>query len=128
MRVLLDTHAFLWLLLEPAKLSRRVRILLAKTETEILVSSATAWEIATKHRLGKLDHAGEVVRGYEEHLRTALAGELAISSSHALLAGSFKTAHKDPFDRLIAAQGTLDALPVISSDRAFDDFPVTLLW
>ena len=128
MKVLLDTHALLWLLLEPAKLSKRVRTVLARTETEMMVSSATAWEIATKHRLGKLDHAGEVVRSYQEHLRTALATELAISSSHALLAGSFKTAHKDPFDRLIAAQGTLEMIPVISNDRAFDDFPVTLLW
>jgi PIN domain nuclease of toxin-antitoxin system len=127
-KVLLDTHALLWLLLEPAKLSKRVRGILASTATEVLVSSATAWEIATKHRLGKLDQAGEVVRGYQEHLRTALATELVISSTHALLAGTFKTAHKDPFDRLIAAQGTLETLPVISSDPAFDEFPVTLLW
>jgi PIN domain nuclease of toxin-antitoxin system len=127
-KVLLDTHALLWLLLEPAKLSKRVRGILASTATEVLVSSATAWEIATKHRLGKLDHAGEVVRGYQEHLRTALATELVIAGTHALLAGSFKTAHKDPFDRLIAAQGTLETIPVISSDPAFDEFPVTLLW
>ena len=128
MKVLLDTHALLWLLLEPAKLSKRIRVILANPATEVLVSSATAWEISTKHRLGKLDHAGEVVRGYEEHLRIALATELAISSTHALLAGSFKTAHKDPFDRLIAAQGTLESVPVVSSDPAFDEFPVTLLW
>lgn len=128
MRVLLDTHALLWLLLEPAKLSKRVRNVLARVETELVVSSATAWEISTKYRLGKLDQASEVVRGYQEHLRTALATELVISSAHALLAGSFKTAHKDPFDRLIAAQGTLESLPVVSSDPAFDEFPVTLLW
>ena len=128
MKVLLDTHALLWLLLEPTKLSKRVRTLLARVDTEVVVSSATAWEIATKHRLGKLDQAGEVVRGYQQHLRTALATELVISSAHALLAGSFKTAHKDPFDRLIAAQGTLETLPVVSTDPAFDEFPVTLLW
>ena len=128
MRVLLDTHALLWMLLEPAKLSRRVRTLLADTKTEVQVSSATAWEIATKHRLGKLDHAEDVVRGYAEHLRQALATELPISSAHALLAGSFKNAHKDPFDRLIAAQSVLEAITLVSSDAAFDDFPVTVLW
>ena len=128
MKVLLDTHALLWLLLEPAKLSRRARILLSDTDTEMLVSSATAWEIATKHRLGKLEHAADVVRGHAQHLRTALATELLISSAHALLAGGFRNAHKDPFDRLIASQSTLEGIPLVSNDRAFDEFPVTLLW
>jgi len=127
-RVLLDTHALLWLLLEPAKLSKRVRRLLSDTGTEVLVSSATAWEIATKHRLGKLEHAADVVLGYSEHLRTALATELSISSAHALFAGSFKNAHKDPFDRLLASQSALEGIPLVSNDRAFDEFPVTLFW
>jgi PIN domain nuclease of toxin-antitoxin system len=127
-RVLLDTHVLLWLLLEPTKLSKRVRSLLSDTGTEVLVSSATAWEIATKHRLGKLEHAAEVVQGYSDHLRTALATELSISSAHALLAGSFKNAHKDPFDRLLASQSTLEGIPLVSNDRAFDEFPVTLFW
>lgn len=128
MKVLLDTHALLWLLLEPRKLSKRSRDVLADPAVEAVVSSATAWEISTKFRLGKLDHAGEVVRGYADHLRTALLVELPISSAHALLAGGFRTVHKDPFDRLIAAQGTLESLPVISNDPAFAEFPVTLLW
>ena len=128
MRVLLDTHALLWLLLEPAKLSKRVRRLLSDTSTEVLVSSATAWEIATKHRLGKLEHAADVVRGYADHLRTALATEISISSAHALLAGGFKNAHKDPFDRLLASQSILEGIPLVSNDRAFDEFSVTLLW
>ena len=128
MRVLLDTHALLWLLLEPAKLSKRVRDLLSDTGTEVFVSSATAWEIATKHRLGKLAHAADVVRGYSDHLRTALATELSLSSAHALLAGGFKNAHRDPFDRLLASQSILEGIPLVSNDRAFDEFPVTLLW
>jgi PIN domain nuclease of toxin-antitoxin system len=127
-RVLLDTHVLLWLLLEPTKLSKRVRSLLSDTGTEVLVSSATAWEIATKHRLGKLAHAADVVRGYSDHLRTALATELSISSAHAILAGGFKTAHKDPFDRFLASQSTLEGIPLVSNDRTFDAFPVTLFW
>lgn len=128
MRVLLDTHVLLWLLLEPTKLSKRVRSLLSDSGTEVFVSSATAWEIATKHRLGKLEHAADVIRGYSDHLRTALATELSISSAHALLAGGFKNAHKDPFDRLLASQSTLEGIPLVSNDRAFDEFPVTLFW
>jgi PIN domain nuclease of toxin-antitoxin system len=94
----------------------------------VLVSSASAWEIATKHRLGKLDHAEDVVRDYAAHLATALASELPISSAHALLAGSFKNAHRDPFDRLIAAQSILSSISLVSSDAAFEDFPVALVW
>jgi PIN domain nuclease of toxin-antitoxin system len=119
---------FLWLLLEPAKLSKRVRSLVSNTDTEVFVSSATAWEIATKHRLGKLSAAADVVRGYSEHMRTALATELPISSGHALLAGGFKNSHKDPFDRLIASQSILEGIALVSNDGAFDEFPVTLLW
>jgi PIN domain nuclease of toxin-antitoxin system len=128
LKVLLDTHALLWLLLEPGKLSKRARSVLADTRTELLVSSATAWEIATKHRLGKLEHATGVVRGYADHLRTTLATELPISSAHALLAGGFKNPHRDPFDRLIAAQSILESVALVSNDAAFDDFPVTTLW
>lgn len=128
MRVLLDTHALLWLLLEPKRLSKRVRTLLSKPDTEVFVSSASAWEIATKHRLGKLAHAADVVRGYSDHLRTALATENGITSAHALLAGGFKNAHKDPFDRLIASQSILEGVVLVSNNRAFGDFPVSLLW
>jgi PIN domain nuclease of toxin-antitoxin system len=63
-----------------------------------------------------------------EHLRTALATEISISSAHALLAGGFKNAHKDPFDRLLASQSILEGIPLVSNDRAFDEFSVTLLW
>lgn len=128
MKVLLDTHALLWLLLEPAKLSTRVRELLADVTTDVVVSSATAWEIATKHRIGKLPHAADVVRGYADHLRTVMATELLISSAHALLAGAFKHTHKDPFDRLLAAQSTLEAIPLVSNDPAFESFPIAPLW
>ena len=128
MRFLLDTHALLWMLLEPKRLSRRVHKLLSVPETEAIVSSATAWEIATKHRLGKLEHAEDLVRGYTQHLRTAMVSELPMTTHHALLAGNFRNAHKDPFDRILAAQSILEQLPLISNDSAFAEFPITLVW
>ena len=86
-RVLLDTHALLWALVSPRKLTKRVRSLLEDPHTEVFVSSASAWEIATKWRLGKLPEAGAVVKDYRDNLITLMAVELAISSEHALLAG-----------------------------------------
>jgi PIN domain nuclease of toxin-antitoxin system len=126
--VLLDTHAFLWALLEPRKLSVAVRDLLRNPETVVRVSSATAWEISLKHRLGKLPGAAAVVSGYASHLRRFRAEELVIASTHALLAGSYPQAHRDPFDRILAAQAALEMIPLVTNDRAFEDFPVTTIW
>lgn len=127
-RVLLDTHTLLWALVEPKRLSRKVSALLRDPETEVFVSSATAWEIATKHRLGKLPGAGAVIAGYSAHLRTFRAQELAISSVHALRAGSFPQSHRDPFDRMLAAQSSQEFMPLVTDDPAFALFPVTTIW
>jgi PIN domain nuclease of toxin-antitoxin system len=126
--VLLDTHTLLWALLEPARLSVPVREILRDPKTTVRVSSACAWEISTKYRLGKLPGGSAVVAEYEAHLRRFRAEELPITSAHALLAGSFPNAHRDPFDRILAAQSTLEGLPLLTNDPAFGDFPVTTVW
>lgn len=127
-RVLLDTHTLLWALLEPKRLSRKVNALLRDPDTEVFVSSATAWEIATKYRLGKLSGAGAVIADYSAHLRMLRAEELAIASVHALRAGSFPQLHRDPFDRMLAAQSSQEMLPLVTDDPAFVLFPVTTIW
>ena len=126
--VLLDTHVLLWALLEPEKLSRTARDLIIDRETQLVVSAATAWEIATKFRIGKLPEAGAVVANYAEHLETLSAVEVPILSAHALLAGAFEVEHKDPFDRMIAAQAIITATPVVTRDWAFQRFPCPVLW
>lgn len=126
--VLLDTHALLWALLEPHRLTAKGRKLLADPATVVLVSPASAWEIATKTRLGKLDDARAVVAHYVEHLGAMDATEVPITSDHALLAGSFDVDHRDPFDRMIAAQATLLAVPVLTKDPAFALFPCRRVW
>ncbi len=126
--VLLDTHTLLWALVSPDKLSKRVRELLLDRSNTVLVSAASAWEIATKHRLGKLDEAGDVVDNYADHLYRLDAGEVQISSAHALTAGGFDVAHGDPFDRVIAAQSLLLGVPVASKDEALDLFPCRRIW
>jgi PIN domain nuclease of toxin-antitoxin system len=126
--VLLDTHVVLWALMEPARLSTPVRTVLSDRTTNVLVSAASAWEIATKHRLGKLPEADEVVGGFADHLRTFGADELAITSSHALAAERFDIAHRDPFDRMLAAQSMITGVALVTSDPAFGQFPCGTFW
>ena len=126
--VLLDTHTLLWALVSPRLLSQRARKTLSERSNTLLVSAASAWEIATKSRLGKLDEAEEIVAHYADHLRTLDAQEVPITSEHALAAGLFDAAHRDPFDRMIAAQAHFLGIPVVTKDPAFKDFPCRTLW
>jgi PIN domain nuclease of toxin-antitoxin system len=126
--VLLDTHALLWSLLSPDLLSPKARSIIVDRSNTVLVSAASAWEIATKHRLGKLDHATSVVTNYFDHLATLGADEVPISSAQALTAGRFAAPHRDRFDRMIAAQAMLLNVPVVTKDEALLLFPCDSLW
>ncbi len=127
-KVLLDTHALLWALVEPDKLSPRAMEIIEDAQNTVVVSAACAWEIAIKFDLGRLPEARAVVEGYPQHLRTLRAIELAIHSTHAIKAGTFGVSHRDPFDRVLAAQSLVEALPIISKDRVFKDFDVVTIW
>ena len=119
MRVLLDTHALLWALLEPDKLSPAASAVIVDASTTLLVSTAAAWEIASKYRSGRLNGAAEVVRAYGRHLVTLRATELPVSSGHALRAGALGWTHRDPFDRMLAAQAIEESVPLVTRDTAF---------
>ena len=125
---LLDTHALLWWLFDDRGLSRKVRALLKDPDHRIVVSSASEREIAPKHRLGRLDSATPLVRDFSAWISKAGFEELAISSAHAVLAGAWGVSHKDPFDRMLAAQSRVERLPLITRDGAFADFGVDTLW
>lgn len=127
-KVLLDTHAFLWALIEPVKLSPKVRRLLEDGGTDVVVSAASAWEIATKFRLGKLSGSEQVVADYPGALRGLCATQMAITSEHALKAGLWDVVHRDPFDRMLAAQSVLEDLPLISCDAAMQQFAIEVVW
>lgn len=116
---LIDTHILLWWLFNDPKLNAECQDIIRNPENRILVSSVSAWEIATKYRIGKLPEAKQIVEEYSQILRQAKFIELAISSAHALRAGSLPIAHRDPFDRMIMAQAELENLPVITYDEAF---------
>lgn len=119
---------FLWAVLEPHKLSPRVRGLLEDRDTGITLSAATAWEIATRHRLGKLPGAVAVVEDYARAVTGLGARELSVSRAHALLAGRLPQPHRDPFDRLLVAQAEIEGLVLASHDAALRQLGVELLW
>ena len=128
MKVLLDTHTFLWALLEPDKLSVTSRNCLEDLDTELIVNAASAWDIATKYRIGKLSSAEVVIEQFEFALIQLQAREMPISRHHSLRAGLYSVAHRDPFDRILAAQSELEQLPLLTNDSAFDLFSIKTIW
>lgn len=128
MRFLLDTHALLWWLYDDPRLPKRVREIVGDSANEILVSSASAWEISTKHRLGKLPSALELVRDISGWVHRAGFLELPVTIPHAQRAGSWPQSHRDPFDRMLAAQSALEELALISKDPQLEDFGIRLVW
>lgn len=127
-KLLLDTHTLLWALMQPEHLSQKARKQIENPDNQLFASSASAWEITTKHRLGKLKQAEALVSAYPQHIQKLGATELAITTAHALLAGGFQTDHRDPFDRMLAAQATIEGLTLVTKDSAFVQFPIRLLW
>jgi PIN domain nuclease of toxin-antitoxin system len=128
MRVLLDTHALLWAAFRKDLLSARARKVVQSPTNEILVSAASAWEIATKYRLGKLPHAQVLVEDFIAKVTSAGYALLSISAEHALRAGRLPADHKDPFDRMLAAQAIHEDLPLVSNDQQLDVFGVRREW
>ena len=127
-RLLLDTHVFIWMLREPERLSVQLREMLGDPTVVRFVSAVSAFEIAQLVRLGRLADGELVLSGYSSHLRTARATELPLTTKHALLAGSFPQAHRDPFDRMLAAQSILEDLPLATVDSKMANFGVTVIW
>lgn len=128
MTLLLDTHTFLWFVLNEAQLSASARALIADPNNEILISPMVYWEIAIKISIGKyvlhtpyeaLMHQGIVGNGFKT---------LPIEPKHTAVLTSLPYHHRDPFDRLLIAQAMVEGLPIVSGDTAFDSYPVQRLW
>ncbi len=128
MKILLDTHALLWWWTDDAKLSARSRALIADPANEVLLSSASAWEVSTKYRLGKLPEAGEIAEHFDAFLNESHMTPLPITIEHALKAGALQRHHRDPFDRMLIAQSQVERAPIVTKDAAFAAYEVELLW
>jgi PIN domain nuclease of toxin-antitoxin system len=128
LRVLLDTHALLWWLSDDTALPRTARKIIAETKNTVLVSAASAWEIATKVRLGKLPTAANLVSDFCGQVEREGFDLLVISADHGIRGGLLPGPHKDPFDRMLIAQAQAENLPVITNERAFEAYGVRRLW
>ena len=128
MRVLLDTHALLWADLEPERLSRRARSVLESISSEVMVSAASAWEIATKVRIGKLPQAVQLSAELPQRIRDLGFHPIAVTVEQAQRAGSLPGPHRDPFDRMLIAQAQAENLAIVSNDKIFDSYGVRRIW
>lgn len=128
MRLLLDTHAILWWLQGDTALSTRARETIADDASDIFVSAASAMEITTKYRIGKLPRATAAAHAFELMVDSQGFIPLPIGLLHAQVAGLLPIPHKDPFDRLLIAQAQIEVLTLVSNEALFDEFGVTRLW
>ncbi|ADW71439.1 type II toxin-antitoxin system VapC family toxin [Granulicella tundricola] len=128
MTVLLDTHALLWAILSPETLSSKASSTIADERNTILVSTASAWEIATKVRVGKLPGAEAFERDFLDIIEIAGYNLLSIDVESALRAGRLTSEHRDPFDCMLAAQALAKDIPIISLDAKLESFGVRRIW
>ena len=128
LRLLLDTHALIWWLAGDQALSKRAQAAIADEANSIVVSAASAMEVATKYRIGKLPNAGLLARDFEAIIADQGFDELPITIHHARIAGEMKIEHKDPFDRLLIAQAQTHDIALVSNETLFDQFAVNRLW
>lgn len=128
MRVLLDTHAFLWWIADSGRLSLAARQVIADETNDIVVSAASAWEITTKYRIGKLPGAEAVALDVAGVISAQGFGHLPISVVDAERAGRLPGPHRDPFDRMLAAQAQARDLAVVSADTALDTYGIRRIW
>ena len=128
MRVLLDTHALIWWLAGDAQLSAAARAAIEDDANEVFVSAASAWEISTKHRLGKLPLVGPLAVDFAREMREQGFTALPITLEHGQVAGALPGDHRDPFDRMLVAQAREEKMGLISNEAVFDRFEVTRIW
>ena len=128
MRALLDTHALLWWFSDDPALTRPVRKIVGDTKNTVVVSAASAWEIATKVRLGKLPTGAGLAADFTGYIERERFQLLPISVEHALRAGLLPGSHRDPFDRMLIAQAQAENLPILSKEVIFDAFGLRRIW
>lgn len=128
MRILLDTHAFLWWVTDDAQLSRRARRLIGDGRNEILFSAASAWEISIKSSLGRVTLPDDADRYIPAQLEQNAFGVLPVQLHHALRVATLPDVHRDPFDRMLVAQALVEELAILSRDARLGGYSVRVLW
>jgi PIN domain nuclease of toxin-antitoxin system len=127
-RLLLDTHALIWWVMDDRSLSRQAEAAIEHPANDVFVSAASAWEVATKHRIGKLPGVGPLAADFARVIADEGFVELPISVRDGEAAGRLPGPHRDPFDRMLIAQAQAERLTLISNERLFDRYGVARLW
>lgn len=128
MRLLLDTHTLIWWVSSSKRIPRPTYREIADEGNDIFVSAATAWEIATKHRIGKLQEAGGIIAGLPDIIEEQGFEELPVTVGDGVMAGMLPVHHRDPFDRMLIAQALGRNLILVSVEELFDRYGVRRLW
>lgn len=125
---LLDTHTLIWWWTEPNQLSHTVLDIISNDKNNIVVSAASVWEMATKHRKGKLGQASQILQEFSSLVTINQFSLLSVTWQNAKRSGEFKQVHADPFDRMLAAQAQIENMCLLSCDEALSSFDVNILW
>lgn len=128
MKLLLDTHALLWWWTNDKQLTQTARDAILDERNTVWVSAASVWEIATKYRLGKLPMADKAIKQLHTLVEADGFEHLPMTWQHSLLAGSYASEHRDPFDRMLAAQSEIEEASLVTCDAAFIGFGTAVLW
>jgi PIN domain nuclease of toxin-antitoxin system len=128
LRALFDTHALIWWFSDDPSLSQIVRGIIEDTDNTLLVSAASAWELALKYQSGKLRKAADLVSDFSSRIELEGFHLLPISAEHGIRAGLLPGPHRDPFDRMLIAQSQAENMPILSNEIVFDGYGVRRLW
>ncbi len=128
MRVLVDTHTFLWALLNDHRLSAKAKQILSSDTNELVFSLVSLWEIAIKIKTGKLNTIGSSVAYLRDEMAAYGMELLPIRYEHILQLESLPHHHNDPFDRLLIAQAATESLPILTADEKFKQYDVKVIW
>ena len=128
MHLLLDTHALIWWMTNSPALPDSIRRMMRDKKNVILVSAASAWEMATKVRLGRLPAASDITRNFQEYLVQSGFESLPVSAEHGIRAGLLPGPQRDPFDRMLIAQAQAENLTIVSNELAFDGYGIRRAW
>ncbi|MDP9177935.1 MAG: type II toxin-antitoxin system VapC family toxin [Gemmatimonadota bacterium] len=128
MRLLLDTHIWLWMIAERERFDAETTAVLENSANELLLSAASSWEIAIKHSLGKLTLPTPPARYVPQQIAKTGVTPLLIEHSHALRVADLPAHHTDPFDRLLVAQAELEGVTLLTADRQFEPYGIPIEW
>jgi len=126
-RILIDTNCWLWMVSEPERLSRKTRERILNIENERVLSVVSAWEIAIKYSIGKLELPEPPGEFVPSRMALTVTTPLAVEIHHALQASRLPFHHRDPFDRLLIAQAQAEKLPILTADREFKSYDVEII-